>query len=151
MWTTSPIHIEGFSFYSLKQDIPNTSLISKCRWVGGLMGAGSNSLIFSFMYDCFLVYWKKYGATIHYLFMDYLLVIAYEEFLIFKKQIDEMPYRSPELHIMKRIFNDPYNKEQMERLIRRNPFLSLTWKKPFATQTNDGKQTFYGHFIINDK
>ena len=82
--------------------------------------------------------------------LDYLIDIAYNEFPLVKELVDKVPYSCPNLHIMKQIFNEPYNELKMMEYIDKNTFFSLTWKKRFIQKAKEGELTYYGYYIDSE-
>lgn len=147
-WVTQPIDINGYGFYSLKQNTA-TNMESGCRWIVGLIGGDKSFQLFAFIRDCLFYYWKNNEVSVHYFLLDFLLSIAYDEFPAYRQIIDDMPYRCPQLHIMKQLFNEtlPKSDAKLKQILHDNPFLSTTWKRSFKTQTSSGALTYFGFFM----
>lgn len=142
-----PIEIEESVWYTLKQSKRKTSLASKFRWTGSLMGGDLGFPFFGFLFDCLVYYWERHKGLINYFFLDYLIVLAYEEFPQFKVICDNNPLRTPDLHDLKKLFFEPYDADRWKQITACNEFLALSWKLPFPSLTSDGKQTYFGHFM----
>lgn len=149
IWVTSPIEINGFRFFSLKQKETDNGLVSKCRWTGGCMASGKENILYHFMRDAYFSYWEKHNVVIDYLLMDYLIDIAYSNFEVVQSLIDDLEPSCPNLHVMKQIMNDEYNKKTMDHILQENSFLSLSWKKKFYRRTENGNPTYYA-FLWTD-
>lgn len=148
IWVTKPINnIIGHSFFSLKQEYNGDSLVSKCRWSGGCMATGKNNFLYSFLRESLIKYWDINNVPINYLFLDYLIDIAYNEFDHIKELIDSVDNSSPSLHLMKLIFNEEYHEDKMNEILNNNAFLSLSWKKTYEMYTQNKKQTYYNFFM----
>lgn len=121
--------------------------INQGKWSFGVMKGPKGDVIFKFMLDSLLLYWKKYNAPIDYLMFDGFLRIAYEEILQVKEEIDRLKISSPDLHMSRYLFDKACDKNKFESLISNNDFLSLTWRIKYSQTTPTGESTYYGELI----
>lgn len=145
IWVTQPIILPVLSLFTLRQNINSESLVSQFRWVGGCIACGKNSFMFHFLSQCLSFYWDKKDNLIVYFILDYLIDISHRSYDTVKMEIDEQPFTSPDLHIMKNIFNERYDSKRVDALIKNNPYLSLTWRRPF-NKFDGNVMTIYGYF-----
>lgn len=146
-WCTEPLNITGNVFYTLKQHNKVSEQVAKCRWMGACIGGDKSLFIFAFLRDCFYQYWKKNNALLDYFLLDFLLDIAYNRFPTFKSIIDNNPYRCPNLHIMKQIFNCSVDCKELTKLKKANYMFKLSWKESYNLYDNAGNSTYYNHFM----
>lgn len=145
IWVTQPIVLPKSSLFTLRQNIKSESLVSQYRWVGGCIACGNNNFTFHFLSECLFFYWKQNENLIVYFILDYLIEISYNSYNTAKINFDEQPFTSPDLHIMKSIFNEPYDLTTVDALIKNNPYLSLTWRRSF-NKFDGNVMTIYGYF-----
>lgn len=146
-WCTCPLNIDGNIFYTLKQEEVETGLVSRFRWMGACIGGSNDFYLFRFLRDCLYSYWDRYDCLIDYFLLDYLLEIAFRNYNNIANIVENGPYRCPDLHIMKKIFNHRYNKEYVDKLENENCMFKLSWKESYNSTTEDGSKTIYGYFM----
>lgn len=149
IWVTQPIELPNLSLFTIKQNLESDSMISNNLWTIGILGTNKDNILISFIHDCLIKYWEKYDRVIVYFLMDYVFKIAYNNFKTVEDMVNKVPYSSNNLHIMKKIINDQYKKEKMDKIISENTFLSLSWKINLLNNTNDNKLTNYDFFLNN--
>lgn len=147
IWVTKPLIIPRSSLYSLKQNLHSESLISDYKWIGGCMGGGKNNILFYFVYDSFCYYWNVNNKQINYLLIDYIVNIGYENIGSIRRMIDDIPYESPKIHIMKKLMNEELDYANILSIIEENPFLSLSWKNSYLLKTTNNKSTYFSYFM----
>ncbi|MCR5298054.1 MAG: capsular polysaccharide synthesis protein [Paludibacteraceae bacterium] len=124
-----------------------TDGISRLRWSTFFMG-GRDVLLFQFLYDAYIQYWKemlpknKIGIIDYFLF-DFFIILAYEHLPIIRKEIDSVPLNNPHMHDIEPILLQPYQGFYED---------TFAYKLTFRTDTIkeiDGKQTYYGWIVSN--
>lgn len=145
LFVTKPIQFSGL-LYMPRLATMNNSLCQG-KWCFGVMAGPKGFKVFRYMLDCLLEYWNKNTAAIDYLMFDGFLRIAYEEYNDVRCVIDHLPVSSPDLHSSRYTFSDAADKENLERLLSNNQFLSLTWRITYPTELPDGKETYYGALL----
>lgn len=141
-----PLVLNDCSFFSNKNLAKDNKYISNYRWTGGVLAGGKDSLLFNFIYDCYLIYWKKNSQVVSFMIMDYLIDIAYELFSEVRKQIDEVPIINPDFYALKSLFNSPYDSNIVEHIFVHNTLLSLNRRFSYQETDNNRKTTYYGYF-----
>lgn len=114
-------------FYSSKQNKhEDSTYVSRYRWASYLIG-GCQRLIFVNMYNLFLEYCKKEKVFVHYLLVDYLLNLVYEESPICHRAIDNLEVTEPNILCLQNMLNDEYDKDKFPQGI----IHKLSWKIKF--------------------
>ena len=148
LFVTQPINLNGEHFFSPKLK-KETEYISSFKWVLGCLASSQGSILFEFMYKSLLKYWQENDVPVRYLFMDYVMEIAYRSNSYIKAEIDACPYNNQDIHDSRYTFNEVCDEEKFKKLIDRNQFLSLTWRFPYYERTQSGDLTYYGRLIQN--
>ena len=91
-------------------------------------------------------YHKDYSDVINYFLIDYTIWLAYNHFEDCKKDIDNTTLRNNEIFTLQQIFNEKYEKEKYDKLMK-NWFFKLSYKLEFNKYDKDGDLTNYGYFI----
>ena len=150
---TQKIPKEIFSkpyFTSKRSPIPNDFNVAQRRWTGFLQAAQRDSILCNFGLDIMLEYWKTHTSLISYVFIDYIIALAYEEFSDFKNILDALPYNNPEIDSLRPLLNSPWDENKFAALTRSTIFFKLNWKQKFF-KTISGRETFYGHLFFNKR
>ena len=162
------ISFENLQFYSLKTTTKTNSIghirwqglsrnfmrfynhkVSEInRWSGFLLAGTKNSPLFEFMRDFFYAYWKEQNDLIDYLFIDYVLAIAYDNMLTVKKMIDNVPCIDIDKFALEKNMNTEFSEEYFAQYYM-TTFHKLTWKKKFNIYTKNNKLTIYGYLLEN--
>jgi len=116
------------------------------RWSGYLLAGTRHALLFEYMRDFFFAYWKEQKDIIDYLFIDYVMAIAYDTIPNIKKVIDDVPCIDIDKFALEKNLNSVFSDEQFARYSM-TTFHKLTWKEKFDVYTKDRKLTFYGYLI----
>lgn len=115
---------------------------------GFIIGSRPHAKLVSFAKEVFLDYWKCHDTLVDYLMIDYILMLAYQEFPDVKSEIDSLPWSSEKLYDMVNMLNKPYNRDQFSQLKSECLFSKLDWHIKYKTKKS-GEMTLYG-FIINE-
>lgn len=120
--------------------------ISKGRWTGFLIGGKQGNILFSFMYNFFLLYWAKYEELIDYFLIDYALDYAYRKNIgYFKEYIDHVaPFNNPNLFNLMEMRNKLYTKKGEKELMSETCAFKLSYKKKFSDEEN----TYAGQIVF---
>ena len=122
---------------------------SKSRWCSYFLAGSKNFPLFAFARDCFLQYWEKSNALIDYLFVDYVLGIAYDNFAEIRKVFDSVEDNNSARGLLMEKINEEYSAQLFCDLSEKETFLSkLSWRygNP-RVLTADGKISNYGHLL----
>jgi len=144
--TNSISHIrwQGLSHaspYSHNQTSPEIN-----RWSGFLLAGTRHARLFEYMRDFFFAYWKEQKDIIDYLFIDYVMAIAYDTMPNIKKIIDDVPCIDIDKFALEKNLNSVFSAEQFA-WYSMTTFHKLTWKEKFNEYTKSHRLTFYGYLI----
>ena len=92
--------------HAYKKNVRN---VSKERWTGFLQASESNSILSDFVYHFFLEYWKNQKILIHYLLIDYVYALAYNEIPACRKILDDVPLNNPELYSLDDLMSSKFD------------------------------------------
>lgn len=102
--------------------------------------------IFATLRDYLLAYWQKYDYMVDYLFLDYLIVKAIQDYREIAKAFSEIPPNNPNCDELLKVLSKQYDVQKWNELIKDTNLFKLTWKKSFEKEV-DGQLTFYGKII----
>ena len=122
------------------------SNVAQRRWTGFLQAAHKDSKLCGFAYEIMLEYWKTHTSLFAYVFLDYIIALAYEEFSEFRVIFDAVPLNNPEIDSLQPMLNLPYDEKKFAALTKNTNFFKLIWKQEFQKNIS-GSETFYGRII----
>ena len=137
-------------FFTCKRNIQNNSgYISGYRWTSFINGGCKDCIIHKLVRDLFYEYWKRNDYLIDYLLVDYFIYLAYLENDQARELIDNLQYNNPHIDDYQEIMDLPFDSQKYLRLVNSDDtyFYKLSWRMDFKETNDDGKQTFYGHFM----
>lgn len=111
------------------------------------MAGPKEHIIFRYLEDAFLQWWKDYDCVIDYVILDYFLLAAYKTVTCIKEEIDSVPDNNIDIFEMYKVLHLPYSQELMARLRKNNTLHKLTYKIDLIRETLDGQQTLYGYLL----
>lgn len=144
-----PLNIFSMKWYTLRSYDANAVYYSKSRWCGYFIEGDRNFLLFPFVRDCLIAYWKRKNEVIDYLMMDYIIGLACKYIADVRERVDSLPDNNTERGRLMKEINEPYSKELFESLYKGKTFASkLSWRygKP-SVQTADGRLSNYGYLL----
>ena len=116
-----------------------------CRYFFALFSC-SGSKTGSAWFNFFLEYWKNQKILIHYLLIDYVYALAYNEIPACRKILDDVPLNNPELYSLDDLMSSKFDENLYKKLTADTMFFKLTWKKTYKESVL-GNETFYGHLL----
>lgn len=125
----------------------SNSRIAQGKWTGFCQGAKQNQIIQTYCRDIFFAYWKKHDSLIDYFFIDYVMRYGYDHFKSFKTLVDSVPENNTGIKELDKHFNDEYLEKELTNILKSAVFFKLNWKRKYALQTADGKDTIYAKFL----
>lgn len=134
------------NYFTVRHAYKNVRNVSKERWTGFLQASESNSILSDFVYHFFLEYWKNQKILIHYLLIDYVYALAYNEIPACRKILDDVPLNNPELYSLDDLMSSKFDENLYKKLTADTMFFKLTWKKTYKKSVF-GNETFYGHLL----
>ncbi len=144
IYTAQPIPEDYFSmhFFSQHTKWAETCFVQHNLFHGFIIGSQKKGKLVSFVRDMFFDYWEKHDTLIDYLMIDYLIMLAYEEFHDIKAEIDSLAYTSERLYDLVNVLSEPYDEEYFMELENDCIFSKLDWHRKYK-MTADGKPTYY--------
>ena len=126
-----------------------TDGISRLRWSTFFMG-GRDVLLFHFLYDAHIQYWKdilskKEIGIIDYFLFDFFIILAYEHLPIVRKEIDAVPLNNPHMHDIEPVLSHTY-----QGFYEDTYAYKLTYKIK-SKKEKDGEQTYFGRIVSGEK
>lgn len=135
-------------FFSCKSTFAETNYISGMQWTSFILGGKRNSLFYRYILDFYFQYWKNENYAIDYLFMDYMIYLAYNNIKNIKKAIDQNEINNTRRDELYNIFNQEFSLDKYNDLLESDTYLyKLSWREAFNSKTTDGKDTFYNVFL----
>lgn len=147
--TSSIENLCNYEYYTKKSDRlePNFgNYLIQGRFTLHLNKGDNKNILYNFIYDAFLEYYKKMNISVDYFLALFFVDIAYEYIPKCRKMIDDLEYndRGLESRLCENL-NKEYSKDEFEIYCKNMPFQKLSYKlKEFKEKTEDGKITFYG-------
>ena len=136
------------TFYSQKStnDFYVKRYVTKSRWASWMMISSAKEELFKFVAFIMNEYYLKHNSLIDYYLIDYVIEIAYNELKSVQTAIDSVEVNNTRAFEMFNSFNEVYNSEKFEDIIRTTQFLKFTYKSELVETTESGKMTNYGFF-----
>ena len=113
------------------------------QWVMGVMGAPPHMPLFLYIYEMLLSYWAKYDIVFSYLMFDYFIKYGYNHIYWIRNLISDRPIESPDLHFSRYNFAKKVDNEILDKLLKENTFLSLTYRIHYPKYVDGNKETYY--------
>ena len=148
VYTSKPIpdYIYSLNFYSQHTKWQKTCFVQHNLYHGFTIGGKAHAKLVSFCKEMFLEYWKMHDTLVDYLMIDYIIMIAYQEFEDIRSEIDSLPYSSERLYDLVHLLDKPFNDAEFNKLCNDCIFSKLDWHKKYEMEKN-GKPTYYSHLI----
>lgn len=123
--------------------------ISGYKWTSFINGCQKGCVIQIAMRELFFEYWKKNDYLIDYLLVDFFMLAVYNNISYAKELIDNLPYNQPQLETLQEIMSQPYNEQKYKEITENSntDMFKLSWRMNFKKETENGQQTFFGHFL----
>lgn len=140
-----PEDVVNRNLFTCKNRNTESSNISKNRWSTYAIGSALNNPLLMFIRDFFFEYCKDYDQFIDYFLFDHIINLAYSEFEVIRKMIDDVPYNNEQCETMTNLLNQAYSEETMKHFLNQKDFLyKIAWKQEFYEQVH-GQMTLYSY------
>lgn len=136
----------SYPFFSQHTKWQKTCFVQHNLYHGFIIGSKPHAKLVSFAKEMFLEYWKTHDTLVDYLMIDYIIMIAYNEFPDIKEEIDSLPYSSERLYDLVHMLNKPYEENEFKKLCNDCIFSKLDWHKKYKCKKNK-KPTYYSQVI----
>ncbi|MGN8825146.1 capsular polysaccharide synthesis protein [Segatella copri] len=137
--------ILDYPFYSIKGKMVSNNSVSKYQFCTFFMYSKQNNSYFIFIRDFLFDYWKEHNTTIHYLLIDYIMVLATMYNNDYKKMLEDIPYSNPMLHELRENFNTEYTENVWEKIMFDTYIYKLSYKYKTIEKTSSGNDTVWCH------
>ena len=145
-----PEEIFTAEYFTVKRSLAlQDSHVAQGRWTGFLQAAQKGNKLCGFAYELMLEYWKTHESLFDYVFIDYIIALAYEEFSDVKKLLDDLPINNSAVDDLQPLLNLPFDEKKFEELKSSTMFFKLTYKNKFEKNIS-GVPTFYGKMLESD-
>ncbi|HMM00276.1 MAG TPA: capsular polysaccharide synthesis protein [Bacilli bacterium] len=153
VYVSSKVSLEpmrSLPFFTIKNQT-KTNLIINNRWTGFLLYAPKGTILFKFLNDFFMDYWKKNSFLIDYLLVDFGIALAIENIPVCKDDYSRIPITNENINELLPLLNQPYSEDIWESLKSNTQFFKLSYKKEIVGSEFvyhvKNKKTFYGKII----
>lgn len=149
-WITKrvPEDVRNMSFWSCKTDNANIPLWSNSKWTSYALSSNrKNILIFSFVRDMLLEHVRKTDCYIDYLYQDYLLFFAYQNF--YNSNILNLKESNLDRGRLWLLMNEKYDEDKYQKVTEDTWIFKLSYKT-ILKKTVNGDKTFYGKLISGE-
>lgn len=146
IYLTSPLKEDIFELdlFTHRRCDMNSNNISQANWAIYIIGGKKNHILFKYIYESLLFYWKIYNKQIDYFLTDNIIAIAYNNLPYIKECINKINYNNPEIFTLDKYMNKEYDGEFFESLKITTNIYKLTYKKKYIDKIQNGIETFYG-------
>ncbi len=156
LWIDSTIFCReaiSSSYFSLpvftcKSPERDSRFISRYRWTSFCLGGWKGHVLFSFLQEAFESFWKVYDTAIDYLFVDYLIAIAYQELPQANRELSNVPINNLHRDDLQAAMCAGLPAEEFANVLCEDTILyKLSWRESYTETTDSGTETIYGAFI----
>ena len=114
-------------------------------WMIG--SSAEDMILFAFMRDVWFSFWRDKDTVIDYFFMNRMFEFAYNRWDAVRELYDNAPYSTENKIRLIDVFNLPYKETLWNDIVASAWLYKLSYKGNFIVKTQDGCETFYGHFL----
>ncbi len=138
------------AFFSSNTGNKASEFASKGRWSGYFMAVShSHTVLFDYLREMYTDYWKEHNIILCYFLLDYLLLIAHDDFPPIGKLIDDIPVNNVNVKKLSAELNNPFDQGKWDEIKKDTVVHKLSWKRKLYAQ-KDGVETFYGKLLTNN-
>lgn len=120
--------------------------VAQGRWSCNLLGGNKGQLLFGFLEEALLFYWKCHDILIDYYIFDYAIAVAHDNLETAHSMIDRCQPSQPNLFKLREVINMPYCEAEFQEIMKETQFFKLSYKVPYEEKNIDGKETYFGYF-----
>ena len=135
-----------YPFYTIKHGKYADFHVCKGLWTGFFMASNKNNDMIKLFREFFYEYWKKENYLITYFLIDCIISICYENNLVIKEIIDNVPTNNTNVFELQSILSEQYKESTYRNLCKETYLFKLTYKIKFL-EYKDCKETFYRKLI----
>lgn len=151
VYLTSPIDEDLFykSFYTIKNNPIDNKSVSQYRWCSFFIGGLPHNPYISAIEKAFETYIIKEKIFLHYLIIDYLIDIMYNNNNNFHQIIDNLKITNPYMHWIGLHLNKKFSLKEFDTMNKNTTIYKTTYKGTLNETTKEGNITYYGYIINN--
>lgn len=120
---------------------------SRGKWVNGIWFSNEGNIIFNYVYDSLIYFWRNHNRAVEYLAADYILWTAYTNLNDAKKLIDSIPYNNQNIRLLNNHLYDVYDSNLYEEIVTINQIHVINRHQEYPTVDENNAETFYGCLI----
>lgn len=145
MFLTKKVTTNAFikPFYSIGFYGSTSRFVSEYKWIVGIIGGCSNSEFLSRISEMLNTYWIDHNMPIDYFVFDYLVAVLYKKDKRFREVVDGLPKVNHYINDLRKVLNEPFDKEVLDELMECGQPYSLTYKCLYNKEIKNGRQTNY--------
>ena len=129
-----------------REEDPHEFNVSMKRWNICVQRAVKGNLLWNFVLDMWLEYWKRQESLADYVLTDYMTALAFEVLPECRRVLEGLPLSNPAFDDLQPLLNDEWDAEKWEELSRETQYFKLTYKHQYRKMKH-GRKTFYGHVL----
>lgn len=112
-------------------------------WSGFFLIAKNNLPLFCIIDECLDRYWQTHDEIIDYIFIDYLMLLAYHNNSIVRSIMDSVPYNNEQVWLLWDNLEKPYDAKLFDEIRTKGQFYKLSYQKKINKEI-EGRETIYG-------
>ena len=120
---------------------------SRGKWVNGIWFSKGGNILFNYVYDSLIFFWRNHNRAVEYLAVDYILWTAYNNLTDVKNLIDGIPYNNENIRLLNNHLYDTYNFDLYEEIIKVNQIHIINRHQKYPIVNRNNNETFYGCLI----
>ena len=139
----------GKNYWTIRRETdPCEFNVSMKRWSISVQRAVKGNVLWSFVLDMWLEYWKRQESLADYVMTDYMVALAYDALPQCRAMLEGVELSNPAFDDLQSILNDKWDAEKWEGLSRETQYFKLTYKHNFRKEIH-GRETLYGYIMRN--
>lgn len=102
------------------------------RWATYVQGSAIlNNPLFGFITELFYEHLKEYDTFLDYYLQDFSIELAYDNIPFCQQEIENLPINNEKVHLVRQLWNAPYEKFPYDKMIGDTFLHKLSWKGEF--------------------
>lgn len=147
--TDSIINMCNYDYYTKKSDrleLNFGNYLIQGRFTAHINKGDNDNVLYNFIYDSFLEYYKKVNVSIDYFLVLFFADIAYENIPQCRTIMDNLSYNDKGMESrLCEILNEEYNEIVFNQLKENMPFQKLSYKLDNLCLYQNNQLTYYGY------
>lgn len=118
-------------------------------WTNFFYSSVKDNPLFCILDEMLNRYWRYHNIYIDYVFLDYLMIIAFRNNRFVKEVIDAVPFNNEKVWLLWNNIEKEYNESSFQKIIQQGQYFKLSYQKDLKKEIG-GKLTIYGHLVKNN-